>query len=170
MGNSAIENVKQLQQEKRSRNNEPESNSHNSQQVESLSAKLTQAQIEVKQEKAASAQLNEKIKHYELEVERIPLLIAQVEVYQSDFNAERQAREKIAGEKADLVEEIRRLKNSHTIVNPNMNEGLERNNTDREQRILPTNAVRDTINQFAAQQDRREEPDARPKREAAKSF
>ena len=59
-------------------NNEPESNSHNSQQVESLSAKLTQAQIEVKQEKAASAQLNEKIKHYELEVERIPLLIAQV--------------------------------------------------------------------------------------------
>ena len=38
--------------------------------------------------------------------------ILQVEVYQSDFNAERQAREKIAGEKADLVEEIRRLKNT----------------------------------------------------------
>ena len=38
--------------------------------------------------------------------------IFQVEVYQSDFNAERQAREKIAGEKADLVEEIRRLKNA----------------------------------------------------------
>ena len=38
--------------------------------------------------------------------------IFQVEVYQSDFNAERQAREKIAGEKADLVEEIRRLKNT----------------------------------------------------------
>ena len=35
----------------------------------------------------------------------------QVEVYQADFNAERQAREKIAGEKADLVEEIRRIKN-----------------------------------------------------------
>ena len=59
-------------------NNEPESNSLNSQQVESLSAKLTQAQVEVKQEKVVSAQLNEKIKHYELEVERIPLLIAQV--------------------------------------------------------------------------------------------
>ena len=59
-------------------NNEPETNAHNSQQVETLSAKLTQAQIEVKQEKAASAQLNEKIKQYELEIERIPLLIAQV--------------------------------------------------------------------------------------------
>ena len=59
-------------------NNESESNSHNSQQMESLSAKLTQAQIEVKQEKANLAQLNEKIKQYELEVERIPLLIAQV--------------------------------------------------------------------------------------------
>ena len=40
------------------------------------------------------------------------MLSFKVEVYQSDFNAERQAREKIAGEKADLAEEIRRLKNS----------------------------------------------------------
>ena len=46
----------------------------------------------------------------------------QVEVYQSDFNAERQAREKIAGEKADLVEEIRRLKKSQTSASPIMNE------------------------------------------------
>ncbi len=33
-----------------------------------------------------------------------------MEVYQSDFNQEREAREKIAGEKADLEEEIRNLK------------------------------------------------------------
>ena len=35
---------------------------------------------------------------------------AQAEVYKTDFDAERKAREEIAGEKADLMEEIRRLK------------------------------------------------------------
>ena len=37
-------------------------------------------------------------------------LRAQAEVYKTDFDAERKAREEIAGEKADLMEEIRRLK------------------------------------------------------------
>ena len=59
-------------------NTESESNSHNSQQLENLSAKLSQAQIEVKHEKAALAQLTEKMKKFELEAERVPLLIAQV--------------------------------------------------------------------------------------------
>ena len=45
-----------------------------------------------------------------------------MEVYQSDFNAERQAREKIAGEKADLLEDIRRLKNSQPNINQTVNE------------------------------------------------
>ena len=39
-----------------------------------------------------------------------------------DFNAERQAREKIAGEKADLLEEIRRLRNSQLYNEPVVNE------------------------------------------------
>ena len=43
-------------------------------------------------------------------------------MYQSDFNAERHAREKIAGEKADLVEEIRRIKNSQPSASPTINE------------------------------------------------
>jgi len=46
-----------------------------------------------------------------------------VEVYQADFNAERQARERIAGEKADIEEELRKLKGRaasapHTPVHP----------------------------------------------------
>ena len=45
-----------------------------------------------------------------------------MEVYQSDFNAERQAREKIAGEKADLLEDIRRLKNSQPNISQTVNE------------------------------------------------
>jgi hypothetical protein len=35
--------------------------------------------------------------------------VGQVDVYQADFNAERQARERIAGEKADLEEELRNI-------------------------------------------------------------
>ena len=38
------------------------------------------------------------------------IYIFKVEVYQSDFNAEREARERIAGEKADLLEELNKLK------------------------------------------------------------
>ena len=45
-----------------------------------------------------------------------------------DFNAERQAREKIAGEKADLLEEIRRLRNSQLYNEPVVNEVHSKHN------------------------------------------
>ena len=44
------------------------------------------------------------------DLDTIPILRAQVEVYQTDFEAERAAREKIAGEKADVLDELQRLK------------------------------------------------------------
>ena len=44
--------------------------------------------------------------------------LLQVEVYQADFNAERQARERIAGEKADIEEELRKLKGRATAAPP----------------------------------------------------
>ena len=62
-------------------NNESDSkydSAHATHVVESLTAKLNQAQEESNEEKAILAQLTDKIKDYELEVERIPLLIAQV--------------------------------------------------------------------------------------------
>jgi hypothetical protein len=39
-------------------------------------------------------------------------------VYQADFNAERQARERIAGEKADIEEELRKLKGRAAAAPP----------------------------------------------------
>jgi hypothetical protein len=45
-------------------------------------------------------------------------MIIQVEVYQADFNAERQARERIAGEKADIEEELRKLKGRTAAAAP----------------------------------------------------
>ena len=41
------------------------------------------------------------------QLESLPLLQAQLEVYRADFQAEREARERIAGEKAELEEKLR---------------------------------------------------------------
>ena len=62
-------------------NNESDSrneNAHTAQLVEALTAKLNQAQEDSKEEKAILALLTDKNKEYELELERLPLLIAQV--------------------------------------------------------------------------------------------
>ena len=53
-------------------------NAHTPQIVESLTSKLNQAQEDAKEQRAKLAQLADNIKEYESEVERIPLLIAQV--------------------------------------------------------------------------------------------
>ena len=51
---------------------------HSSQLVDSLKVKLNQAQEEAREEKTKWTQLSGRIKEYELELERIPLLVAQV--------------------------------------------------------------------------------------------
>ena len=62
-------------------NNESDSkydNVHTTQIVESLTAKLNQAQEDAKEERSKLAQLANNLKEYESELDRIPLLIAQV--------------------------------------------------------------------------------------------
>ena len=78
-------------------------------EVDALTAKLVQAEDQIRDERVKAQVLHDKVRQMELDIEAIPILKAQVEVYQSDFNAERAAREKIAGEKADLQEEIRKI-------------------------------------------------------------
>jgi len=78
--------------------------------VDSLTARLIDTEESLNRELDKSAQLQDLLARMESEVDSLPLLQAQVEVYQSDFNAEREARERIAGEKADLLEELNKLK------------------------------------------------------------
>lgn len=78
--------------------------------VESLQSRLSQAQDDIRDERRRADQLAEKFRQCQVDLESLPLLRAQVEVYQTDFNAERAAREKIAGEKADLLDELQRLR------------------------------------------------------------
>merc|ERR1719220_2511281 len=79
--------------------------------VDSMTARLMQAEQALSQERKASQAMRERLEKAALDLEALPLLQAQVEVYQSDFNAERTARERIAGEKADLEEQLRKIGN-----------------------------------------------------------
>lgn len=111
--NSTIESVKQAQHDKRMKsqqqsvlNNIAESNMRDN--VDSMTARLMQAEEALIKERRDNQQAREALAQAALDLEALPLLQAQVEVYQSDFNAERLARERIAGEKADLEEQLRK--------------------------------------------------------------
>ena len=77
--------------------------------VDSMTVRLMQLEEELGQERREHQRTRDKLSAAALDLEALPLLQAQVEVYQSDFNAERQARERIAGEKADLEEQMRKV-------------------------------------------------------------
>lgn len=87
-----------------------EQRSQSPSKIESLQTRLSQAQEDIRDERRRAEQLVEKLRQCQSDLETLPILRAQVEVFQTDFNAERAAREKIAGEKADLLDELQRLK------------------------------------------------------------
>lgn len=77
--------------------------------IDHLMAQVLCKEEELKESEKESLGLKEKVKKLELENEAIAILKAQVEVYQSDFNAEREARESLAGEKDRVAEDLRHL-------------------------------------------------------------
>ena len=99
-------------------------------------------------------------------------------MYRSDFNAEREARQKIAGEKADLAEELNRLRQHNGDIafeNPQIAATTNEVATARRietPRLLPTtNFVRDTAHQFAEMAPRGPSPPPRPQKpKEAKAF
>jgi hypothetical protein len=66
----------------------------------------------------------------------------QVEVYQSDFNAEREARENLAGEKERLAEDLRHLQRRNQQLLDEL-EAYQQNQFQQMQRtpIIPTAPV-----------------------------
>ena len=82
----------------------------------------------------------------QLDLEALPLLKAQVEVYQSDFNAEREARERIAGEKADLVEEMKKLQKKLRQAEVQAGAGAEQRRAGEIRETAGTADIRERIN------------------------
>jgi len=103
---ATLEGLKQLQDSKKSKPDQQRDLA----QMDSMTSKLMQVEESLRQERVRNRMMEDKMRQMEMDVEAIPILKAQVEVYQSDFNAERAAREKIAGEKADLEEEVQRIR------------------------------------------------------------
>ncbi|PNF21827.1 hypothetical protein B7P43_G08459 [Cryptotermes secundus] len=77
--------------------------------IDSMTAQLINMEEALTQKEKEVAQMKETVEKCELEKEAVTILKAQVEVYQSDFNAEREARENLAGEKERLAEDLRHL-------------------------------------------------------------
>jgi len=77
--------------------------------IDGMTAQIINLEEALAQKNKELKQLMENDKKLELENEAIAILKAQVEVYQSDFNAEREARENLAGEKERLAEDLRHL-------------------------------------------------------------
>ncbi|KAK7792290.1 hypothetical protein R5R35_004867 [Gryllus longicercus] len=101
-----------------------------SEKLDNLVAQVLCKEEEIKENEKEIKELKEKIKKLELENEAITILKAQVEVYQSDFNAEREARQNLAGEKERLAEDLRHLQRRNQQLLDEM-EAYQRNQFDQ---------------------------------------
>jgi len=75
--------------------------------VDSLTRRLQAAEDALARERGELVGAHERLLEAATQLESLPLLQAQLEVYRADFQAEREARERIAGEKAELEEQLR---------------------------------------------------------------
>ena len=149
---AAMESVKTAQHEKKMKvqqqavlTNIAESNIRDN--VDSMTARLMQAEEALTRERREGQGVRERLAQATLDLEALPLLRAQVEVYQSDFNAERTARERIAGEKADLEEQLRKAGGGAATAPP---------------QPQPTNSYRPQPQQERPQFNGRPQPAERP--------
>lgn len=137
---TALDILKQAHQDRRMKNQQQAvleniQETSMKENVDNLTARLMQAEEGMRQGQQKSKQLQERLAQSYLDLEALPLLRAQVEVYQSDFNAEREARERIAGEKGDLMEQVQKLHKRLKIaeasggVQPNKEAGQSTLNT-----------------------------------------
>lgn len=74
-----------------------------------MTVRLMAAEEELGRERREHGRTREQLAGAATQLDQLALLEAQLEVYQADFNAEREARERIAGEKADLEEQLRKV-------------------------------------------------------------
>jgi len=78
--------------------------------VDALTAKLVNVEETLASRSAELTQASEELNKLQLEAEKIPILLAQVEVYKADFRAERESREALQTEKEQVLEELRAIK------------------------------------------------------------
>lgn len=105
-------------------------------QLDETSARLAEAEEALANARSDAVVLSEKLRRAEVELEAIPILKTQVEVYQADFNTEREERARMASEKQHLSEEVQRLRGQNQLLLDDL-ENLERRLGSRESRSPP---------------------------------
>ncbi|XP_063238908.1 NF-kappa-B essential modulator isoform X1 [Bacillus rossius redtenbacheri] len=95
------------------RGSEKQSAAYAQSQAQGFQEKLDRLTARLVERDEALASRDAELRKLQLENEGIEILKAQVEVYQSDFNAEREGRERLAGEREQLVEELRLLQRAN---------------------------------------------------------
>ncbi|XP_071445231.1 optineurin-like [Hetaerina americana] len=80
------------------------------QKLDDVTARLTQAEGEIDESRRKCHVLLDKLRTAERDLEAVPILKTQVEVYETDFKTEREERERMATEKQKLEEEVHRLR------------------------------------------------------------
>jgi len=78
--------------------------------VSSANTRLIKAEEITLKKQSRNTELEIKISQLEKQLETIPILTTQIELYKTDFEAERDARQNLAGEKDTMAQEIRLLK------------------------------------------------------------
>ncbi|EEB12832.1 Optineurin, putative [Pediculus humanus corporis] len=91
--------------------------------INSLVIELNEKDEKLKSKEDECEKLKESIANLNLECEKIPVLKVQAELYESDFKDEREAREKLVGEKEKMAEQIRILQTKLENLNSEKKEG-----------------------------------------------
>ncbi|XP_077870083.1 uncharacterized protein LOC100375641 isoform X2 [Saccoglossus kowalevskii] len=90
-------------------------------EIDNLTAQLVSADEAIAAKEDEVKELRNKIREMKNELETVPVLKAQADIYQADFQAEREAREKAHGEKEKLVQDIQDLQLENQQLQDDLN-------------------------------------------------
>nr|4BWN_A Chain A, NF-KAPPA-B ESSENTIAL MODULATOR [Homo sapiens]4BWN_B Chain B, NF-KAPPA-B ESSENTIAL MODULATOR [Homo sapiens] len=83
-------------------------------QLEDLKQQLQQAEEALVAKQEVIDKLKEEAEQHNIVMETVPVLKAQADIYKADFQAERQAREKLAEKKELLQEQLEQLQREYS--------------------------------------------------------
>ncbi|XP_048191491.1 NF-kappa-B essential modulator isoform X3 [Perognathus longimembris pacificus] len=91
-------------------------------QLEDLRQQLQQAEEALVAKQEVIDKLKEEAEQHKIVMETVPVLKAQADIYKADFQAERQAREKLAEKKELLQEQLEQLQREYSKLKANFQE------------------------------------------------
>ncbi|XP_005000081.1 NF-kappa-B essential modulator isoform X1 [Cavia porcellus] len=116
-------------------------------QLEDLKQQLQQAEEALVAKQEVIDKLKEEAEQHKMVIETVPVLKAQADIYKADFQAERQAREKLAEKKEALQEQLDQLQREFSKLKASCQESarmedLRKRHMEVPQPVLPVSGYR----------------------------